>query len=107
MRVTGSFGINAYNDTWGHLAPLKNISYKGIVRFVYTEHSHYGCQAIIISYDFENLYGPYLHNLLFDPDTIEKGVDKKEIIESGVYEMKMTFRNYRFYYGKPRLILQP
>lgn len=90
-----------FNNTWGHLAPEKNISYKGVVRFTMTDHSQYGCQPIILQYDFPNLQGPYIHDELFntvcDWETghLEKGA---------VYERILTFRNYRFYFGKIKII---
>lgn len=87
-----------FNNTWGHCAPEKNVSYKGIVRFVCTDHSQYGCQPIILQYEFPNLDGPYIHDELFD-DVCEW--NRKDQLETGViYERYLTFRNYRFYYGK-------
>lgn len=87
-----------FNDTWGHLSPKKNTSYKGKVRFVFTDHSEYGCQAIILEYDFPNLNGPYIHDELFRDvtDNSEQWQGETGII----YEREITFRNYRFYYGK-------
>ena len=87
-----------FNGTWGHFAPQKNISYKGKVRFVLTDHSHYGCQPIIMEYDFPNLEGPYIHDELFEDVCNWK---KSNELKTGViYERCLTFRNYRFYYGK-------
>lgn len=96
-RYNDSYYASVFNNTWGHYAPEKNISYKGIVRFTLTDHSQYGCQPIIIQYEFPNLAGPYIHDELFDDvcnwktDNLEKGA---------IYEIYLTFRNYRFYYGK-------
>lgn len=96
-RHNDSYHAHIFNNAWGHLAPQKNISYKGVVRFTLTDHSHYGCQPIIIQYEFPNLEGPYIHDKLFDEvcdwqtDHLEKGT---------IYEIYLTFRNYRFYYGK-------
>lgn len=91
-----------FNDTWGHLSPVKNTSYKGVVRFCLTNHSHYGCQPIIISYDFGDLEGPYIHDKLFD-DVCDWN---NEDLEYGcIYEINMTFRNYRFYYGKLKKLI--
>ncbi len=87
-----------FDDTWGHFVPIKNISYKGKVRFVLTDHGEYGRQPIILQYDFPNLTGPYIHSVLFR-DVCEW--NKTEKLETGVvYERILTFRNYRFYYGK-------
>jgi len=89
---------SSFNNTWGHFSPRKNTSYKGVVKFVFTDHGHYGRQAIIITYDFENLSGPYIHDFLFDKI---HDLDSKNFKEGEVYEMNLTFRNYRFYYCKP------
>lgn len=86
-----------FNNTWGHMAPEKNVSYKGVVRFTMTDHSHYGCQPIILQYEFPNLEGPYLHDELFDNvcDWETTG-----LTDGVIYERILTFRNYRWYYGK-------
>lgn len=91
-----------FNNTWGHTAPQKNTSYPGIVRFCLTDHSHYGCQPIILTYDFPNLSGPYLHDELFE---YCMEWDKKGLEIGAIYEIKLTFRNYRWYYNKPILVL--
>lgn len=91
-----------FNNTWGHLAPEKNTSYKGLVRFVMTDHSHYGCQPIIIFYEFPNLEGPYIHDFLFDKIC---DIETKHFEQGAVYEMLVTFRNYRLYWGKARKVL--
>ncbi len=87
-----------FNDTWGHYSPVKNTSYKGKVRFVLTDHSEYGCQPIILQYEFPNLEGPYIHNVLFN-DVCDWN-DNKDLETGVIYEIILTFRNYRFYYGK-------
>lgn len=104
-RHNDNYHAAVFNNTWGHMAPQKNISYKGIVRFVLTDHSHYGCQPIILEYDFPNLQGPYMHDELFNDVCDWKKTDD---LKSGViYERTLTFRNYRFYYGKVKEVLQP
>lgn len=97
-RFNDSGIANCFNGTWGHMAPKKNISYKGLIRFCLTNHSHYGCQPIIILYDFPNLQGPYIHDFLFDKIC---DMDTESFIEGHIYEMQLTFRNYRFYYSNP------
>lgn len=93
-----------FNNTWGHLSPQKNISYNGRFRFVLTDHSQYGCQPIILEYDFPNLEGPYLHDELFE---MVCGNRLYRNLEVGViYEQNLTFRNYRFYFSKINEILK-
>jgi hypothetical protein len=89
--------IAAISQTWGHLSPQKNHSYPGKIKFCLTDHSQYGRQPIIITYDFGDLYGPYIHDFLFDK-ICDYNTD--DLIVGCIYEQKLTFRNYRFYYGK-------
>lgn len=101
-RHNDNFHAAVFNNTWGHFSPHKNVSYKGIVRFTLTDHSHYGCQPIIITYNFPNLEGPYIHDELFN-DICDWN---KEGLEKGcIYEINLTFRNYRFYYSKIKKLL--
>ncbi len=95
--------INIFNDTWGHYSPRKNTSYKGKVRFVLTDHSQYGCQPIILEYNFPDLEGPYLHEELFD---IVCEWDVSGLRKGVIYERELTFRNYRFYYKKITTVLK-
>lgn len=95
--------IAVRNATWGHMAPEKNTSYKGFIRFTLTDHSHYGSQPIILLYDFPNLYDPYIHDFLFDK--ICDYLEMYDLKKGGIYEQQLTFRNYRFYYGKIKRIL--
>lgn len=97
----GSYAEAVFNNTWGHTAPVKNTSYPGKVLFTITDHSQYGCQPIILTYDFNGLRGPYIHNKLFG-DVCDWNTD--EFKPGEIYEIKMTFRNYRFYYSKPKLV---
>lgn len=100
-----SYAQATFNNTWGHYLPAKNTSYKGKVRFMLTDHSEYGCQPIIIEYNFVGIDGgPYIHDALFnavnDWDT--------DILKIGaIYEINITFRNYIFYSGTPVLLLNP
>lgn len=100
-----------FNNTWGHLSPVKNTTYKGKIRFVYTDHSEYGSQAIILEYEFPNLQGPYLHDKLFEVACDWNNEYKKtnfiqEFKQGIIYEMNVSFRNYKFYYRKPIQILK-
>lgn len=96
-RHNDSFHAAVFNNTWGHMAPKNNVSYKGKVRFCITDHSHYGCQPIIVTYDFIGLNGPYIHDELFDAVC---DWDTEDLKVGVLYERELTFRNYRFYYGK-------
>jgi hypothetical protein len=99
----GGWVTQAFNNTWGHLSPQKNCSYKGVVRFCLTDHSQYGCQPIVLQYEFPNLEGPYLHDFLFDKIC---DLDTRQLPKGAIYQINLTFRNYRFYYGKIQKICE-
>lgn len=102
-RHDGGWVSRAFNNTWGHLMPQKNVSYPGVVRFALTDHSQYGCQPIIIQYEFPNLEGPYIHDYLFDKIC---DIETSCLKAGAIYQMNLTFRNYRFYYGKITEVLK-
>lgn len=83
--------------TFGHLAPEKNVSYKGKILFC---HSGYGdTGTALIDSEFENLQdSPWLY------DAINEFLGKWEGLEDGcVYKIDCTLRNYRFY-GTPKKV---
>lgn len=94
-----------FNNTWGHFSPQKNTSYKGIILFCVTDHSQYGCQPIIMTYDFPNLEGPYIHDELFEDVCDWEKKFGTEFKPGIIYKIELTFRNYRFYYGKVSTVL--
>jgi hypothetical protein len=89
---------NCFNDTWGHLAPKKNKKYKGKVRVTFTNHSAYGCQAVIL--DYSGFDGPYFHDTLFEQvpeqiqDTSDYGRVKTKFSE-GIWDIPLSFKNYK------------
>lgn len=99
-RFNYACAARAFNQTWGHLVPQKNTSYRGIVRFTVTDHSHYGSQPIILQYEFPNLEGPYIHDELFMSVLDWNRNDENDLEPGAIYERILTFRNYRWYYGK-------
>jgi len=102
-RFNDPWHAAAFNDAWGHCAPQKNVSYKGKVRFVLTDHSAYGSQPIVLEYDFPNLDGPYIHDALFDN---VGNWDNGDLKTGVLYERSLTFRNYRWYYGAIKAIFK-
>jgi hypothetical protein len=83
--------------TWGHLAPKKNVSYKGKILFCVSGYGYTG--TAIIDYNFENLEdSPWLY------DAMNDYINKWEGMEDGcVYILNVTFRNFRFY-GQPKKV---
>lgn len=115
---------NVFHSTWGHYAPKKNVSYNGYITLFNSQHGEDGGSGIkILEYVFDGLDGgPYLHdaiiNYFYNPDRFHIIGDdynkyKLELvpnviqIEDGwIYEMEVTFRNYRFYHKKPKKVYQ-
>lgn len=82
--------------TWGHLAPLKNTSYSISILFVVSGYGNLG-NTLIDSKLPENLKdSPWLY------DSMNDYIEKFDLPD-GVYLIKGTFRNFRWY-GKPKNI---
>lgn len=101
---------NVFHDTWGHQAPEKNVTYRGEIVWMITEHSEYGSQPIILRYDFINhntgecFDGAYLHTDLFDKHQ-DWAIDRS-IKCNILYKQAVSWRNYRFYFSNPFKITQ-
>lgn len=78
-------------STWGHLAPTKNITYRGEVFFCKSEFNSGSITLIASKFD-ELESSPWfydsIHEFLYSIDKLEEGK---------VYEMRATFRNYRWW----------
>ena len=79
-----------YAETWGCLAPKKNVTYKGWI--IFSKSNFYSRNNPIVDFEFKGLgSSPWLFQKLeeyiFDLD-LPKGV---------VYKMNITFRNYRIW----------
>lgn len=95
--------IDAHNretinrDTWGHLAPEKNTTYRGKLLFCKSEFN--SGSITLIGSKFETLdsspwFYDSVHEFLYSFEELEDGA---------VYELNATFRNYRWW-GKPKKI---
>jgi hypothetical protein len=84
-------------DTWGHLAPEKNKSYKGSILFCKSAFG--GGNTSLIDFNFAFLdSSPWLY------DFIEEHIQNISNSEDGgIYQINCTIRNYRLY-GKPTLL---
>jgi hypothetical protein len=89
-------------DTWGHLAPKKNLTYTGRIVFAFGVYDSGELNPVILASDFDHDLdgGPWfydaVHEFLGDFTPGEPG---------RVYEWRGTFRNYRFKGRKPSLLL--
>ena len=78
----------AHKNTWGHLAPEQNKTYRGYIVFTLTV---YGDMTIIDS-DFGELPdSPWLFDAMN-----EFVFDDRSLPEGAVFRWEGTFRNYRF-----------
>ncbi len=84
-------------DTWGHLAPIKNTTYRGTVLFCKSEYN--SGSITLIGTKFDDLdSSPWFY------DSVHELLNSFEELEYGtVYEIKATFRNYRWW-GKPKKV---
>lgn len=94
--------IDAYNrevisqNTWGHLAPIKNKTYKGTILFSKSEY----CSGSItlIATKFQELdSSPWFYDSVYDY------LRSLPLQEGTVYTLAATFRNYRWW-GTPNKI---
>ena len=83
-------------QTFGHLAPKKNTTYKGEILVAVSVYD--SCNPVILNMTWDNLEdSPWIY------DAVNDYIWKlDEFFEGGkVYKIKATFRNYRFW-GKPK-----
>lgn len=95
--IAAKYREDVMQATWGHLAPMKNTSYKGVVLFTSTAYN--SGRIVLIDSNFENLDdSPWFYDFLYEwlnkCPNIERG---------GIYQVNCTFRNYRMY-GTPKLL---
>jgi hypothetical protein len=90
-ETEAKYKAKVIEDTWGHLAPIKNRIYKG--RIVYTAgcfgHDHLNPTALFCT--FKGLVSsPWFYN------AIQEFMSSQRPEEGIVYEFIGTFRNYEF-----------
>ena len=79
-----------YAQTWGHLAPEKNTTYRSQLLFAVSEYNTFG--VCLIKEDLPN--SPWMF------DAINDWLGSFSELEPGFYKVNVTFRNFRFW-GKP------
>ncbi len=94
-------GANVFNSTWGHLSPMKNVTYKGHVVIMKAQHGEYGWGTLILAYDFGDINGPFTHE-----DIMQKLTDQFDLEDDDdkLYKVNVSFRNYVYYIGKSKVI---
>lgn len=95
----GAYKEAVMQNTWGHLAPQKNITYKGKLLISNSGYGNSGQQ--IVEMEWNNLQDnpwiyDFVHNWLWDNRELMK--------DDGIYLINTTFRNYRMW-GKPIKIM--
>ena len=96
-----STGESVFNNTWGHMSPLKNKTYKGHIVVMEAQHGEYGWGTLILSYDFGDINGPYIHD-----DVVHNLTDEISLKDDDdkIYKVEVSFRNYVYYLGKSKVI---
>lgn len=95
--IMATYKENITQATFGHLAPVKNTSYKGTILFTksaYSSGSIYLIDSKFARLDDSPWLYDFIHEHLYKLTDLEEGA---------VYQFNCTFRNYRLY-GKPKLI---
>lgn len=76
-------------QTWGHLAPQKNIAYKGKIWFAVS--AFQSGSLLLINYEFENLESsPWLY------EAVQEHMYEFKVSESKVYCIETELKNYKF-----------
>lgn len=98
-------GDDVWNNTWGHYAPHKNTSYKGFIRVMNPHHGgNNGWGMTLLEYNLAGLdSGPYIHDAAYK--FIDE-LDQDQFEQGAIYDIPVTFRNYRIYSSKPILRLK-
>jgi hypothetical protein len=94
-------GEAIFNNTWGHMSPKKNVTYKGHIVVMEAQHGEYGWGTLILSYDMGDINGPYTHEDIMR--RVSDAIDIKED-DTKIYKVNVTFRNYVYYLGKSKVI---
>ena len=88
----GAYKEAVMQDTWGHLAPKKNITYRGTI--LITKSGYGGSDGKLIDMCWDNLGdSPWL--FAFVNTWIRDNREQLKI--DGTYKLKTTFRNYRMW----------
>lgn len=83
-------------NTWGHLAPKKNTTYRGEILFCKSEYNS-GSITLVSSkmgIDSSPWFYDSVHEFLYSFDGLEEGY---------VYKINATWRNYKWW-GKPEKV---
>lgn len=85
-------------NTWRHMAPVKNTTYRGHILFCKSEFN--SGSITLIATKFEGLdSSPWFY------DAIHEFLHEFDLEEGTVYTLQATFRNYRWW-GKPTKVIQ-
>jgi hypothetical protein len=98
-----SYRAAVLEDTWGHLAPKKNVTYRGHLIIAFPEYESGHLNPVIIQ-DNVGLEGsPWWYQAVheFLRDAFPNGGESGDVIR-----MEVTFRNYRFWAGAKRTLVK-
>lgn len=84
-------------DTFGHLAPSKNTTYKGEIFFAVSPFGGCNKNILLIDFNMGDLdSSPWFYNAL---NEYIDGIGQS--LETGAYTIQCTVRNYRFWSQRP------
>jgi hypothetical protein len=91
------YRIQVQEDTFGHLAPKKNTTYRGHVIFAIGCYDCGELNPTPLSVEFGDLPdSPWFYDALIDLLSEDQGVDKQRFAAGHVYRFDGSFRDYVF-----------
>lgn len=98
-----------YEDTWGHLAPQKNRTYRGAVTIAFGLYDSGYLSPTIIEESGLPDGSPWWHTAIhkYLEDLVEENEHSAEWDSGYVLRLSVTFRNYRFWLTKTEVLVRP
>jgi hypothetical protein len=98
--VEAAYRVAVMKDTWGHLAPKKNKTYRGRIVFAVGIYGSDELNPTVIHCHFDGLDdSPWFFDTLSDflqEGQSDLGGSERRFPEGAVYQFDGTFRNYAF-----------
>lgn len=96
--IEAKYHAQVIADTWGHLAPRKNKTYRGFVVFAVGCFGNDELNPTVLSCEFKDLDdSPWFYDALAEfIGSPNWNVETKAFPSGGVYRFDGSFRNYKF-----------
>lgn len=106
--VENHYRWELYKETWGHLAPSKNKTYRGTLTIAFGCYGSGYLNPTILAEDSLPCASPWWCNAVHDylRHLVEVNKNKKEWDEGFVLKLNVTFRNFRFWHTGTQVLVQ-